>query len=91
MNLKLIADSTVLAPNEAELAIHAKRAFAKLEPLQRAAISHLAIKDLIDPKRVRVGKVERTETPISNELASALIQFSLFSFPVIFYRDKVFF
>jgi hypothetical protein len=46
----------------------AKRAFARLEPMQQAAVGHLATKDLIDPKRLRDGKVARTAIPIPHEL-----------------------
>lgn len=50
----------------------AKRAFARLEPMQQAAVGHLAAKDLIDPKRLRDGKVARTNAPIPDELASLI-------------------
>jgi hypothetical protein len=52
--------------------LDAKRAFARLEPMQQAAVRHLAAKDLIDPKRLRDGKVARTTTLIPSELASLI-------------------
>lgn len=50
----------------------AKRAFARLEPMQQAAVRHLAAMDLIDPKQLRDGKVARTASPIPDELASLI-------------------
>jgi hypothetical protein len=50
----------------------AKRAFARLEPIQQAAVRHLAVKDLIDPKQLRDGKVVRTTADLPDELASLI-------------------
>ncbi len=58
--------------NSYDLMPDAKRAFARLEPVQEAAVRHLAAKELIDPKRLRDEKVARTSAVIPDELASLI-------------------
>ncbi len=58
--------------NSYEVLPDVKRAFARLEPMQQAAVRHLATKDLIDPKRLRDGLVARTAIPLPGELASLI-------------------
>src|SRR5690349_21662151 len=50
----------------------AKRAFVRLEPIQEAALRHLAAKELIDAKRLLDGKVLRTDAPIPDELVALI-------------------
>jgi len=51
-----------------------KRAFARLEPMQQAAVKHLAAKGLIDAKQLSDGKVVRTGTPLPDELRSMILE-----------------
>lgn len=60
--------------NSYDIMPDAKRAFARLEPIQQAAVRHLAVKDLIDPKLLRDGKVARTAVALPLEFASLVQQ-----------------
>lgn len=51
-----------------------KRAFARLEPMQQAAVRHLAAKGLIDARQLSDGKVVRTGTPLPDELRSMIVE-----------------
>jgi hypothetical protein len=50
----------------------AKRAFARLEPIQEAALQHLAAIQLVDVARLRDGFVQRTAEAIPEELANLI-------------------
>lgn len=60
--------------NSYDLLPDAKRAFARLEPMQQAALRHLAIKGLIDPKALQNGKIIRTNVALSSELTSLIAE-----------------
>jgi ABC-three component (ABC-3C) system Middle Component 5 len=54
--------------NRYEILPDPRRAFDRLEPIQNAALAHLASTQVIDGKKLREGKVLRTKVPIPEEL-----------------------
>lgn len=56
--------------NRYEVLPDARRAFSRLEPIQNAALAHLAATKLINADSLKAGKVLRTELPVPDELAN---------------------
>lgn len=68
-----------------------KRAFARLEPMQQAAVRHLAAKNLIDASQLRDGKVVRTGIPLPDELRSMIVERNAASDALVNFLTTTFF
>ena len=58
--------------NRYEVLPDLRRAFARLEPIQNAALAHLAAMNLISPDALKSGKIARTKLTLPQDLASLL-------------------
>jgi hypothetical protein len=50
----------------------ARRAFTRLEPIQNAALAHLAATKLINADSLKSGKVVRTEQPVPDDMTKLI-------------------
>jgi len=64
-NLKLLESRYEVLPD-------LRRAFARLEPIQNAALAHLAAMNLISADALKSGKIARTQLSLPPDLASLL-------------------
>lgn len=69
---------------------NARRAFIRLEPIQTAAMAHLASVGLIDAKKLQDGLILRTSVPIPDQLEPRISERNQAESQIVVYLTGVF-